>query len=34
MKGKGDERENVAAQYPEKLFELQTILRKVRAGKL
>ena len=34
MKGKGDERDNVAAQYPEKLFELQTILRKVRAGKL
>ena len=31
MRTKGDERENLASQFPGQLFELQTILRKVRA---
>lgn len=33
MKSRKDEQENVAKQYPDKLFELQTILRKVRTSK-
>ena len=28
----GDEQENLAARYPDRLFELQTLLRKVRRG--
>lgn len=31
MRTKGDERENLSSQFPGQLFELQTILRKVRA---
>lgn len=32
--GEKDERENVAVQHPEKVFEFETVLRKVRAGRL
>ena len=31
---KVNEQENVAAQYPEKVFELQNVLRKVRENTL
>lgn len=31
---KVDERENVAGQYPEKVYELQNILRRVKAGRM